>query len=92
MYEGTSSQAGMESRCRRSVGGHGEEGKEALGSFGLGLADFLSRALQGRALYVSYLSPSPSLSLCQLPSNKMVSYEGGWRWKRITERETERCG
>lgn len=41
MYEGTSSQAGMESRCRHSGGGgHGEEGKEALGSFGLGWQTF----------------------------------------------------
>lgn len=41
------------------------------------LADFLSAALQGRALYVSYLSASPAFSFCQLPSNKMVSHEGG---------------
>lgn len=49
------------------------------------LADFLSAALQGRALYVSYLSASPVFSFCQLPSNKMVSHEGGGRVEMETD-------
>lgn len=54
------------------------------------LADFLSRG-PFKGLYVSYLFASPSLSFCQLPSNKMVSYGGGRRWRQMTEKERLRA-
>ncbi len=54
------------------------------------LADFLSRALQGIVCFLSDCL-SQSLSLCQLPSNKMVSYGGGWRWRQMTEKEGSRA-
>ena len=76
--KGASLQAGIEYRCRRSMGGHGEEGKDALG-----LAGRLSEQSPSRDCRFP-ICFFQSLSLCLLPSNKMVSYGGGWRLTQMT--------
>lgn len=79
--EGTSLEAGIVSRYRRSMGDMERRGK----TLWAWLADFLSRTLQG---IVRYLSASPSLSFCQLPSNRMVSYG---RRMETDDRKKECC-
>lgn len=56
MHEGTSSQAGMEWRCRHITGDMERKSKDAFGTLWARLAGFLSGAHGGRAAYVSYLS------------------------------------
>lgn len=74
--EGTSLQAGIDSRCRHSMGEHGEEGKDALG-----LAGRLSEQSPSRDCMFP-ICLFQSLSLCA------SQQQDGQLWRRM-EIETD---